>query len=240
MCRKTHPSLYSSCYVQFWSVSGSTKWTEASALICEIMRGKSEGKYAGRLFCWTICKPVNAAVIKGYHGRGHPAGGLPASTRIVPQRNSFTLRHSPATPRVWFDIRRGTILMRVSLGNRLLSCRKHAHVSWMRYGFSFLAQMLAGMGCWEVITKYFLTLSLALLLLSLVPSEVATAIPPPHPLPPPPSPSSASSSHTSNCVHIQYLVLIFKFMPRWKQFSFRNSWQILNYLRSFPSSKLCF
>lgn len=122
--RKTHPSLFLLFSLVFICFN-KDEWIEGSTLICELLREKSEGKYG--LFCWTICKPVNAAVIKGYNGRGHPAGGLPAATRIVPQRNSFTLRRPPATPRVWFDIRRGTILMRVSLGNWLHSCRKHTH-----------------------------------------------------------------------------------------------------------------
>lgn len=124
--KHTHPYISLVIFI-FLNDSKSTKRREASTLMCELMRAGSEGKY--RLFCWTICKPVNAAVIKGYSGRGHPAGGLPASTRTAPQRNSFTLCRASAMPQVWFDIRRGAILMRASLGNGLLSGCKHARVS---------------------------------------------------------------------------------------------------------------
>lgn len=162
----------------------STKWREASTLMCELMREESEGKY--RLFCRTICKPVNAAVIKGYSGRGHPAWGLPASTRTAPQRNSFTLCRPPrnAPSLVWHSQRNDAD---EGFFGKLSAVMPQAH-SCVRNAiqfFSFLAQTLAGIGCWEVITKCFLTLS-----------------------PPPPLQSSASSSLTSNCNHI-CLVLMF-------------------------------
>lgn len=108
-------------------VSIRIKQMRASNLTCEIKKKKGEGKY--RLLCWAICKPANAAVIKGYDGRGHPAGGLPVSTCSVAQRNSFTLNHPPASPLVGFDIHRRTISTKISLGNYMPLFRKRVYVS---------------------------------------------------------------------------------------------------------------
>lgn len=83
------------------------------------------------LFYLAICNPVNAAIIKGYNGRGHPAGGLPASTRSGAQRSSFTLHRPTASPPVRFDIHQGTIVMKISLGN------KEPIVLFTHRGFSF-------------------------------------------------------------------------------------------------------
>lgn len=164
VCGRTHSPSRFSCYLWLLSVSISTQWINYER--------KSEGMYM--LLCWTICKPVNAAVIKGYHGRGHPAGGPPASTRSGAQRSSFTLRHPPATALVCFDIHRGRAPMKISLENCTPS---NCYVLWNTMQF-FPAW--AGMGCWDVF------------LFGLVSSEVAIAILPPLPLPPPVSPASSS------------------------------------------------
>lgn len=142
--KKTRPTRYSSCHLSILSVSIGIKQIQASNLTCEFKKKRLGG--GCRLLCGAICKPVNAAVIKGYDGRGHPAGGLPASTRSGAQRNPFTLHRPPASPLVRFDIHRRTISMKISLGNCIPLCCNHVYLSRL-FDFSADVSRNEMLGC---------------------------------------------------------------------------------------------